>query len=237
MTTLLHDHHISDSVLFRAAVYDTDGITLITPTSVVCVVHNAATDAEVQASAAGTVGSGFAQFNWSGSSTIGEFEAVLSVTLSSGVINSEHFRVVVRGKPPAFTVLITTSIGKVRRYIGDTRESDGVLFGGFNLSDDEIQHALDNNSDNQYAAAAECARWIAADWARLPRRIVVDSSLTIDRADTVKHWNDLANKFEAEAAGGGSGSVAIDRRDAYSVVAEKGGNSLLRVTDTKYTES
>lgn len=235
--TILEDHHIGDSVLFRAKVYDTDGETLVTPASVVCVVFNADTDAVLQSSAAGTVGAGYAQYNWSGNSSVVNVRAELTVTISSGFINTEDFYVSILGKPHTFTLLLSSSIGKVRRYLGDVRENDGVFFGGFNLADDEIQLALDNNGGGEYAAASECARWVAADWARLPRRIVVDSSLTIDRADTVKHWNDLADKFEAEAAGGGSGSVAIDRRDAFSVIAEKGGNSLLRVTDTKYTES
>lgn len=235
-TTTLIEHFVSDSVLFRVNTYDTDGVTLVTPLSVVCVVYNADTNTVVQASDAGTPGAGFAEYNWVGSATAATYEAVLSVTIESGVVNSEHFRVVVLDKPPAFTLLISTSIGKVRRYIGDVVEDDGVLFGGANLSDAEIQLALDNNGSNEYAAASECCKWIAADWAKIPRNIVVDSSLRIDRADTVNHWKDLAKEFETKAAGGEVGAVALDRRDAYSVAAEQGGHPLKRETDTTYSD-
>ena len=236
-TTTLPEHFVSDSVLFRVNTYDTDGVTLVTPVSVVCVVYNADTNVVVQASAAGTVGAGFAEYNWSGSATAATYEAVLSVTIEAGVINSEHFRVQVLGSPPAFTLLISTSIGKVRRYIGDVVEDDGVFFGSANLVDADIQLALDNNGSNEYAAAAECCGWIAAAWIKLPKRITVDGSLTIDREDRGKYWLDLANKFETKAAGGQVGTVALDRRDAYSVAREKGGHPLKRVDDTTYSDS
>ncbi len=235
-TTTLLEHFINDSVLFRTNVYEKDGVTLLTPLSAVCVVYNADTDAIVQESAAGTTGAGFAEYNWAGSADAATYEAVLSVTIESGVINSEHFRVVVLDKPPAFTLLITTAIGKVRRYIGDVKEDDGVFFGGANLADAEIQLALDNNGSVEYAAAAECCKWIAADWAKVPNRVTVDSSLTIDRANTVKYWLDLADDFETLAAGGQVGTVAMDRRDAYSVSAEQGGHPLKRETDTTYSD-
>lgn len=235
-TTTLIEHFVSDSILFRVNTYDTDGVTLVTPLSVVCVVYNADTNEEVQASDAGTAGAGFAEYNWSGSTSAATYEAVLSVTIESGVVNSEHFRVVVLDKPPAFTLLISTSIGKVRRYIGDVVEDDGVFFGGANLADAEIQLALDNNGNVEYAAAAECCKWIAADWSRIPNRVTVDSSLTIDRANTVKYWKDLADDFETLAAGGQVGTVAMDRRDAYSVAAEQGGHPLKRETDTTYSD-
>lgn len=235
-TTTLLEHFINDSVLFRVNTYDTDGVTLVTPLSVVCVVYNADTNAVVQVSDPGTTGAGFAEYNWSGNAAAATYEAVLSVTIESGVINSEHFRVVVLDKPPAFTLLITTAIGKVRRYIGDVKEDDGVFFGGANLADAEIQLALDNNGGVEYAAAAECCKWIATDWAKLPRRITVDSSLTIDRDGMIDHFRNLADDFETLAAGGQVGTVAMDRRDAWSVSAEQGGHPLKRETDTTYSD-
>ena len=107
MTTQLEEIFINDSQLFRTSVYDTDGMTLLTPTSCVCSVWNRDTGVNIVNGAAGTVGSGYAQYNWSGSATAGNFEAVLTVTISSGVIKSENFLVTVLAKPPSSAHILT----------------------------------------------------------------------------------------------------------------------------------
>lgn len=149
MPTQLDDIHVNDSQLFKTSVYDADGITPVTPASCVCAIWNADTNAVVLASTAGTVGSGFAQFNWSGSGTPGNYEAELTVTISAGVIKSERFMVTVLGKPAGFTLDPTTDIGKVRMIVQD-KNIEQALF-----SDADITALLGlNGNDVRLTAAA-----------------------------------------------------------------------------------
>lgn len=103
MTTELDAIVISNSQLFYAAVYDVDGVTPLTPLSCVCDVWNKDTGTQVITAQAGTVGAGYAQYNWTGNATAGRYEAILTVTISVGVIKSEHFTIMVLAKPPVFT--------------------------------------------------------------------------------------------------------------------------------------
>ncbi|HJW83684.1 MAG TPA: hypothetical protein VJ754_05205, partial [Anaerolineae bacterium] len=180
---------------------------------------------------------GYAQYNWAGTSTAGNYEAVLTVTISATVIKTEHFRVTVKAKPPAFTILLTTDIGKVRFEIGDDVEGSGVLPDGSNFSDAQVQHALDV-SGGVYAAVAHLCRSLAARWTIVPDKVITDSgALSIDRTQQVKHWRDMASEYTRKAAGGGGlVSLALDRRDAWSVSDEVGGDELLREEDTTYSD-
>jgi hypothetical protein len=107
MTTNLDPIYLSNSQLFKTLVYDVDGVTPVTPTSCSISLWNIATGAAVLTNQAGSVGSGYAQYNWSGSATAGTFQAVLTVTISSGVIKSEHFLVEVLGKPPVYNTILS----------------------------------------------------------------------------------------------------------------------------------
>lgn len=119
MTIDLDPIYINNSQLFYTEVYDIDGVTELTPLSCACSVFNQDTDAAIVTDSAGTVGLGFAQFNWSGAATAGRYEAVLTVTISAGVVKSEHFVIEVRSMPPAITLLPSSIIGKVRRMTGE----------------------------------------------------------------------------------------------------------------------
>lgn len=120
MTTNLDAIIINDTQLFRVSVYDVDGVTPVTPVSCVCNVWNKDTAVQVLTNQAGTVGSGYAQYNWAGNATTGLYEAVLTVTISAGVIKSEHFLVEVRAKPPTLELDPSEEIGKLRRMTGET---------------------------------------------------------------------------------------------------------------------
>lgn len=149
MSTQLDAIHINDSQLFKTLVYDVDGITPVAPSSCVCAVWNADTNAEVLASTPGTVGIGYAQYNWVGSATPGNYEAEFSVTISAGVVKSERFLIMVLGKPAGFTLDPTTDIGMVRMITQD-KNIEQALF-----SDAEINALLSlNGIDVRLAAAA-----------------------------------------------------------------------------------
>lgn len=119
MTIELDAIYISDSQLFYTEVFDIDGVTKLTPQSCACSVFNQDTNAVIITSQAGTIGLGFAQYNWAGIATAGRYEAVLTVTISAGVVKSEHFVIDVRAKPPVITVLPSSIIGRVRRATGE----------------------------------------------------------------------------------------------------------------------
>lgn len=127
MTTELDPISVNDSQLFRVDVFDIDGVTKLTPQSCLCSVFNQDTNTAIVTDQAGIVGSGYAQYNWAGNATAGRYEAVLTVTISTGVIKSEHFIIDVRAKPPVITVLPSSIIGRVRRMTDeqfDTRYTD-----------------------------------------------------------------------------------------------------------------
>jgi hypothetical protein len=107
MTIRLDPIYLSNSQLFKVSVFDADGVTEITPQSCVCSIWNVGTGAAVLTNQAGAVGAGYAQYNWSGSATAGNFEAVLTVSLSPVVVKSEHFLVEVLSKPPVYNTILT----------------------------------------------------------------------------------------------------------------------------------
>ena len=119
MTIELHAIVVNNSQLFRVDVFDIDGVTALTPLSCVCDVWNKDTGTQVITSQAGTVGSGYAQYNWAGHATAGRYEALLTVTISAGVVKSEHFLIQVTAKPPALTLQPDANIGKLRRMTAE----------------------------------------------------------------------------------------------------------------------
>lgn len=151
MTTILDPRSINDSVLFRATTYDVDGVTLITPTSCVCSVWTAGGSVLVNGSA-GTVGAGYAQYNWSGSSTSGRFEATLTVTLSSGVIQSEAFSVEIIDKPSATTSARAgmSDLIQTVREMADCGLNDFEIAGVAHWSNKHIQTVLDRHRSDIY---------------------------------------------------------------------------------------
>jgi hypothetical protein len=99
MTTILYPIFTGDTQLFKSLVYDIDGITPVSPTSAVISVWNEAGTKIVDAAAC-QVGLGYAQHNWSGTATPGRHTALMTVTISAGVIKSEPYSVRVQIKPP-----------------------------------------------------------------------------------------------------------------------------------------
>jgi len=201
MTINLDPIYKSNSQLFKALVYDTDGVTELTPSSCVCSVWDAAHTAVIT-DQAGTVGSGYAQYNWAGSATAGMYEAVLTVTISVGVVKSEHFLVEVREKPPAFTTDVSTDTGKVRMLIPD-RDQENAFF-----ADDEITALLSMNDSNVRRTAADALDIMASNEAYVQKQIsllelstngpAVAAALR-ERADKLR---DLADADEAGEDGG-----------------------------------
>lgn len=123
MTTELDPIYVNNSQLFRVGAYDIDGVTELTPLSAKCSVWNKDTATQVVNEADGVVGAGFAQYNWAGHGTAGRYEAILTVTITSGVIKSEHFLVEVRAKPPVLTLAPDENIGKLRRMTNETKST------------------------------------------------------------------------------------------------------------------
>lgn len=149
MSTQLNAIHVSDSQLFKTLVYDEDGVTPLTPASCVCSIWNADTSASVISGAAGAVGAGYAQYNWAGTATPGNYEAELTVTISADVLKSERFIITVLDKPAGFTLDPNTNIGIMRTIIQD-KNIEQALF-----SDDDLTVLLSlNGNDVRLAAAA-----------------------------------------------------------------------------------
>ena len=119
MTTELDAIFASNSQLFKASVFDVDGVTPLTPSSCVCDVWNKDTGTQVVTAQAGTVGVGYAQYNWSGHATAGLYEAVLTVTIAGGVVKSEHYLVRVLAKPPVNVLAVDANVGALRRMTGE----------------------------------------------------------------------------------------------------------------------
>jgi hypothetical protein len=129
MTTKLPNIYVNDTQLFRVSVYDEGGTTLVTPLSCSCSIWNDATNAEIVDEAAGTVGTGYAQYNWSGSASAGKFKALLTTQISAGVTKSELFYVTVLATPPSLTSLVSPN--DVRPLVNT------------GLTDDELQVVID----------------------------------------------------------------------------------------------
>lgn len=218
MTTNLDPHSINDSVLFRVSTYDTDGVTLITASSCVCSVWSDADTAIITAQA-GTVAAGYAQYNWSGTSTAGRYRGVLTVTLSAGVIQSEEFYVTIAAKPPAYTTDPDTEIGEVRMELGDDVQGDGVRPDGSNLTDAQIQVLLDREGSVMRAVAAAC-ELLARQWTRVANISIGPRSEQLGVVS--EQWAKRGEKLRAQYGGGGSGAFAIapGRVDGYSSASD-----------------
>lgn len=182
----------SNSQLFRVYVYEADGVTPMAtaPTSATCSVWDADTDTNIINEGAGATGTensrGYAQYNWAGIATAGNYEAVLTVVVSAGVTKSFHFRVEVKSKPPTFTIDLDTDIGEVRNELGDDYEGSGVLPSARNFTDVQIQAALTAEGSAMRAVARLCEQ-LARRWSN-----AADTTLG---PHSVK-YGDIAEKWE-----------------------------------------
>jgi len=156
MTILLDQIYLGNSQLFRTSVYDIDGVTLLTPTSVKCTVVRLSDDVLVVNEQDGTVGLGFAQYNWSGSaSETGRFRGLLTVTISVGVVKTEEFEVEVLPKPSEFVLDTSTALGQTRLLIPDTNPQK------LRFTDAEISAFLTMSYSSPATAAALALETIA----------------------------------------------------------------------------
>ena len=112
------------SQLFHTAVYDVDGVTPITPDSCVCSVWDSDNTLVVDG-AAGEVGEGYAQYNWSGSEEADSFRAVLTVSVSEGVTQIESYAITVLAIPPESGLPV--SLETVKTYLRVDGTADDVL--------------------------------------------------------------------------------------------------------------
>lgn len=198
MTILLDSIQINNSQLFKVDVFDVDGVSPLTPASCVCDVWNKDTGTQVIDNATGAVGSGYAQYNWAGHAVAGTYEALLTVTISAGVVKSEHFLVQVNAKPPAFTTDVSTDVGKVRLLIPDRVQTDAFF------NDNEIQAFLDLNAGSVKRATAEALEVMASDQAMV-LKVISTLGLSVD-GTKVSHElraraKDLREKADQDEAG------------------------------------
>lgn len=96
-----------------------------------------------------------------------------------------------------FTYDLDTEIGKLRFYLGDNTESQGVLPGGVNLSDEEMLLALSLQNNDIGSALVRLAKIIASKWATAPRSFYADG-LRMNRGDPVEKWLKLADEYAKE---------------------------------------
>jgi hypothetical protein len=191
MATQLDAIHVNDSQLFKTRVYDVDGITPLTPLSCVCSVWNADTGAIVISDAAGTIGTGFAQYNWSGIGIAGNYEAELTVTISSGVIKSERFMVTVLAKPAGLTLDPATDIGIVRMIVQD-KNVEQLLF-----SDADLNALLALNANDVRLTAAAAMDIMASNQAMI-LKVIRLLDLSTDGAAVARALREHANQLRED---------------------------------------
>lgn len=191
MSTQLDAIHINDSQLFKTAVYDVDGVTPLTPASCVCAIWNADSNAVILSPTAGTVGTGYAQYNWAGTATPGNYEAELTVTISAGVIKSERFIVTVLGKPAGFTLDPTTDIGMVRMIVQD-KDIEQALF-----SDADVTALLVLNANDVRLASAAALDIMASNQAMI-LKVIRLLDLSTDGAAVARALREHANQLRAD---------------------------------------
>ncbi len=135
----------------------------------------------------------------------------------------------------SITTDLSTAVGQIRFAIGDDVEGSGDLPNGDNFSDPQIAYSLNEVGGVILAAAAKLCGNLAQRWATLPQSFSADG-LSVSRGDMVAKFTAMRDDFNAQAQGGNFGTVVLDRRDAFSVAWEQGGDSLLRESDSTYTE-
>lgn len=193
MSTQLDAIHINDSQLFKTSVFDADGVTPVAPLSCVCSVWNADTGANVISGSAGTIGTGFAQFNWSGTATPGNYEAELTVTIAAGVIKSERFMVTVLGKPVGITLDPATDIGAIRMIVQD-KNVEQLLF-----SDADISALLSLNGNDVRLSAAAALDIMASNQAMI-LKVIRLLDLSTDGSAVARALREHANQLRTDAA-------------------------------------
>jgi hypothetical protein len=113
----------------------------------------------------------------------------------------------------SFTYVLTTDIGKVRLELGDTTVGNGILPGGENLRDEEINLYLTQNGNDVNLTVGALASVLARRWATVSDVSVGPRSESLSQIS--KAWERQA----ASLAGGDAGtafSIAPVRVDGYT---------------------
>ena len=201
MTVNLDPIYLSNSQLFKTLVYDADGVTEVTPSSCVCSIWNIVTGTAVLTNQAGTVGSGYAQYNWVGSATAGSFQAVLTVTISSGVIKSEHFFVDVLSKPPAGASVEPVTIAMAKAFLRVEDDIDDALIAALIQAAREKGESLSRRAFLTQTLTQVLDAW-PGDYRIVLRRppllSVTSVKYTIDGAAEASTWTDYSVDIKNE---------------------------------------
>lgn len=220
MTTQLSEIFVSDSQLFKTSVYDVDGVTAVTPSACVCTVWNKDTGTAVITNATGTVGDGYAQYNWSGSSTAGNYEAILTVTISAGVVKSENFFISVLAKPTAAHILTPAQAANALRVSA----SDSRMLDLIPLVDMYIQKATGRDWTQDAAinkTAIAAATMLLVQWYDNPSMIGVEGSLAHGLSATLSQLEAEAlkyRKYQFEGLNGGGWVYLPGAREGDTVI-------------------
>lgn len=90
-----------------------------------------------------------------------------------------------------------TTIGKMRLRLGDSIASQGVLPGGLNLEDEELEFIYTDSSSDFGYSLYRAAKIIGARWISSPKAFTADG-LRINRGDPVAKWALMAEAFSKE---------------------------------------
>ena len=109
-----------------------------------------------------------------------------------------------------FTYDLDTQIGKLRFYLGDNTEGQGVLPGGINLTDEEVALAFQVQNNDIGSTLVRLAKIVASKWATAPRSFYADG-LRMNRGEPVDKWLKLAaeyaKEFNVTSKSGGYGTI------------------------------
>lgn len=120
-----------------------------------------------------------------------------------------------------FTYDLTTDVGKLRMEIGDTsaEAQQGVMPGGANLTDEELQYLLDREGSVGRATAAACEA-LSRAWSRVAN--VQSGPFREELGSVARHWADRGQELRRQYGGGAATTVTstFKRVDGFSEAAE-----------------
>lgn len=117
-----------------------------------------------------------------------------------------------------FSYDLTTPVGRVRLYLGDNRQEDGVLPGGGNLTDEEILYFYGQSESDLGYTLVTIARSLASRWTSVPENFNADG-LIVKINDAAAKWNKMADLFDKDFQvsekfkGSGFAVVSLRRED------------------------
>jgi hypothetical protein len=112
--------------------------------------------------------------------------------------------------------LDTSAISRVRLKVGDWLENNGVLPGGKNFADEELQFFLDENTQDETYASIQAIESAMSQWATMADTRIGPQYVAYSAV--YKALSERHEKLVQEAAGGENGAVftPLRRADEYS---------------------